>query len=155
MSSMTLPSPIGPILVAAGDGVVESIRLLGSAAEAIAPVDPDDPLLRETADQLDAWFAHRLTEFALPLAPLRSERGNALREAIRSIPYAQTASYGELARRAASGPRAIGQACRRNPFTIVVPCHRVIGAGQAIGHYSGGDGIATKRWLIAHEQASS
>ena len=152
MSSMTLPSPIGPILIVASDDQIEAIRLLGNAGEPAPSEDGDNPLLREAAAQLSAWFDHRLRDFTLPLAPSRTDRGAALRTAICSIPYAETASYGELARFADSGPRAVGQACRRNPFTIVVPCHRVIGAGQAIGHYSGGDGIATKRWLIDHER---
>ena len=59
--------------------------------------------------------------------------------------------YGAIARMIGSSPRAVGQACRRNPFPIVVPCHRVVGAGGAIGYYSAGEGVATKRWLLAHE----
>ncbi len=155
MSSMTLPSPIGPIIITVSGRTLESIRLCGTASEIVLIHHDDDPLLREAAAQLNAWFEHRLTEFDLPLAQCRSERGEALRGAISGIPYGDTASYGELARLASSGPRAIGQACRRNPFTIVVPCHRVIGAGQAIGYYSGGDGIITKRWLLDHEQRQS
>jgi len=60
-------------------------------------------------------------------------------------------SYGALARTIASGPRAMGQACRRNPFPLVIPCHRVIGSAGSIGYYSGGNGIATKLWLLEHE----
>ena len=71
---------------------------------------------------------------------------------IRGIPIGETLSYGALARIAGSAPRAIGQACARNPFPIVIPCHRVVGSGGMIGHYSGGKGIATKIWLLDHER---
>ena len=93
-----------------------------------------------------------LEEFDLPLLPLATPRGEALRSAIVAIPVGETLSYGALARIAGSAPRAIGQACARNVFPIIVPCHRVIGSGGAIGHYSGGSGITTKRWLLDHER---
>jgi methylated-DNA-[protein]-cysteine S-methyltransferase len=69
-----------------------------------------------------------------------------------AIAYGETLSYGDLARLAGSAPRAIGQACARNPFPIIVPCHRVLSSGGARGHYSGGEGPITKRWLLDHEQ---
>jgi methylated-DNA-[protein]-cysteine S-methyltransferase len=127
-----------------------SVRLSGRAATD-AEAAADDPLLREAARQIRAWFDRRLRSFDLPLTPTSTPRGAELRDAICAIGYGETASYGALARRAGSGPRAIGQACRRNPFPLVVPCHRVIGAAQSLGHYSGGDGIETKRWLIDFE----
>lgn len=156
MSSITIPSPIGPIHVTAAGATLHSIRLLG-LTPAMLPPDEDrsDPLLREAEAQITAWFAHRLTDFDLPLLPLPSVRGNALRAAICAIPYGMAASYGTVARQAESGPRAIGQACRRNPYPLLVPCHRVIGAGQTIGHYSAADGIITKQWLLDHEQRQS
>ncbi len=75
-----------------------------------------------------------------------------MREGLIAVGYGETVSYGELAKRLDSGPRAIGQLCARNPFPIVVPCHRVLGAGGALGSYSAGDGPATKQWLLDHEQ---
>ena len=73
-----------------------------------------------------------------------------LRDAIRAIPYGAQRSYGAVARTIDSGPRAIGQACRRNPMPIVIPCHRVTATG-GIGFYSGGKGVETKIWLLQHE----
>ncbi|HWL46290.1 MAG TPA: methylated-DNA--[protein]-cysteine S-methyltransferase, partial [Sphingomonadaceae bacterium] len=93
-----------------------------------------------------------LVHFALPLSPAGTPRGPAHRAAIMAIGYGETASYGEVARAIGSSPRAVGQACARNPLPIIVPCHRVLGAGGAIGHYSAGDGIATKCWLLSHEK---
>ena len=141
-------SPIGPILLHAEGERLTSIHI-GAGGDAESD---DHPVLREALAQLSAWFAGKLTGFDLPLAEPETPRGAAHRQAIADIPYADTASYGAIARMIGSSPRAVGQACRRNPFPIVIPCHRVIGVGGAIGHYSGGAGVATKLWLLRHEQ---
>jgi methylated-DNA-[protein]-cysteine S-methyltransferase len=108
--------------------------------------------VQQAVEQLAQWFAGERRTFALSLAPALTPRGQALRDGMVAIGYGETMSYGELARELDSAPRAIGQACARNPFPIVVPCHRVLGAGGALGHYSGGAGPLTKRWLLDHEQ---
>lgn len=138
-------SPVGAIFVS-GDG--ERLTALRIAPDVQPGRSEGDALLKEAESQISAYFAGRLTDFDLPLAPASTPRGAEIRAGMRAIPFGETASYGELARRLDSGPRAIGQACRRNPLPILVPCHRVIGAGGAIGHYSGGDGIATKAALL-------
>ena len=89
--------------------------------------------------------------FDLPLAPAATMRGEVLRQAMVNIGFGDTASYGELAARIGSSARALGQACARNPFPIVVPCHRVLQAGGVLGSYSAGEGPVTKRWLLRHE----
>ena len=154
MSTAILLTPIGPLTVIAAQDRLISINI-GVAAGGSAEESPATPLLAEAGRQLEAWFLCRLQQFDLPLAPAATPRGAELRSAILAIPYRNTASYGHVARSAHSGPRAIGQACRRNPFPIVIPCHRVIGAGGSIGHYSGGAGVATKLWLLQHEQDST
>lgn len=146
MTHHSIASPIGTISISASAEALESIDWLGDAAAPEATTD--HPLLAEAARQLTAYFEGRLTDFNLPLAPKPTLRGNELRAAIIAIPYGETASYGEIARRAESGPRAIGQACQTNPLPIVVPCHRVIAAGGKIGYYSGGKGVSTKRQLL-------
>jgi methylated-DNA-[protein]-cysteine S-methyltransferase len=151
MFTANLSSPIGPIVVTADAHRLLSIRI-GDHRTAAEGGGATSPLTEEAARQLTAWFEGLLHFFDLPLMPPSTARGSELRAAICAIGYGETASYGELARQADSGPRAIGQACRRNPFPIVVPCHRVIGAGQSIGYYSGGEGIKTKRWLINFEK---
>lgn len=149
MARAYVPSPIGTLLVTATDDALTGLTI---GAETVPAERPDDtPLLREAAAQLRAWFAGERTAFTLPLAPPRTPRGPAHRAAIEAISYGDYASYGELARRLGSSPRAVGQACARNPLPIIVPCHRVLGAKGAIGHYSGGEGVATKCWLLAHE----
>ena len=148
MAQLLLPSPIGPILLRGDEDQLDSIRI-GNDCDGEAS---GNALLGEAAAQLAAWFEGRLTRFDLPLASPESPHGAAHRDAILAIPFGETASYGVVARMIGSSPRAVGQACRRNPFPIVVPCHRVIAAGGAIGYYSGGEGIATKLWLIAQER---
>lgn len=149
-----LASPVGALLIEDDDTRLISVRIL--AVGEAPPLDHGAPLAgspsAEAARQLAAYFAKRLDVFDLPLMPLATPRGAALRAAIVAIAPGETLSYGALARIASSAPRAIGQACARNPFPIIVPCHRVIGSGGAIGHYSGGSGIITKRWLLDHER---
>lgn len=102
--------------------------------------------------QLKQWFAGERDTFDLLLAPAATPRGQALREAIAGIGYGETLSYGALARQAGSGARAIGQACARNSFPIIIPCHRVLGAQGVLGAYSAGEGPITKQWLLDHER---
>jgi len=146
-----LASPIGTIHVEADEHWIRAIRILPTGEPFTVTEDPKDGALGEAVHQLRAYFDQRFTAFDLPLAPAASARGAALRDAIIAIPAGDMLSYGALARLAGSAPRAIGQACARNPFPIVVPCHRVVGSGGAIGHYSAGRGIITKTWLLDHE----
>ncbi len=107
--------------------------------------------VRRAREQIEAWFAGERIAFDLALAPAATARGAALRDGIVAVGYGETASYGALARLLASSPRAVGQACARNPFPLVVPCHRVLASGQ-LGAYSAGDGPITKQWLLDHER---
>jgi methylated-DNA-[protein]-cysteine S-methyltransferase len=153
MIHATFPSPIGMILVDCDERHVLAVSIIASGSPTILP---DPPMASRIADaaieQLRAYFDGSLTRFDLPLRPLPSARGEALRQAICAIPFGQTLSYGAVARMIGSGPRAIGQACRRNPLPIIVPCHRVTAAG-GIGNYSGGNGVETKLRLLRHEGA--
>lgn len=109
-------------------------------------------VVNEAAAQVAAWFAGTLTVFDLPRAPSATLRGAALRAAMVAVGYGSTVSYGALARAAGSSARAIGQACARNPFPIVVPCHRVTNADGSLEAYSAGDGPATKAALLDFER---
>lgn len=154
MAKACILSPIGAIVIEDDGQRLRAIHIL-DGTEA-APPSFGDPapgsLSAEAVRQLRAYFADGDHLFDLPLAPASTLRGEALRAAIAAIPAGDALSYGALARIAGSGPRAIGQACAHNPFPIVIPCHRVVGSGGAIGHYSGGRGIMTKTWLLDHER---
>lgn len=141
-------TPIGRVEVTGDETRLYGIRI-GPHDGPTHPGSAD--AVRRARDQIEAWFAGERTVFDLPLAPAATPRGGVLRDGIIAIAHSKTASYGALARMLASSPRAIGQACARNPFPLVVPCHRVL-AARRLGVYSAGDGPATKQWLLDHEQ---
>ena len=108
------------------------------------------PVLKETATQLEEYFAGERTEFDVPMELDGTEFQRGVWAELARIPYGETISYGELARRVGrpKGPRAVGQANGRNPIPIIVPCHRVL-ASNGIGGYGGG--LPMKRTLLAVE----
>jgi methylated-DNA-[protein]-cysteine S-methyltransferase len=106
----------------------------------------------ETKRQLTAYFAGSLTEFDLPLQMQGTIFQQRIWEALRTIPYGTTLSYGALAQQIGQpkASRAVGLANGRNPVSIIVPCHRVIGANGKLTGYGGG--IERKQWLLNHER---
>lgn len=103
---------------------------------------------------LAAYFADPRRPLRFPLTLTGSPHQRRVWRALTRIPAGQVRSYGDVARRLKSSPRAIGGACRRNPIPIIVPCHRVVGRTE-IGGFMGrrsGSALKIKRWLLAHEQ---
>lgn len=149
-ATVLIASPVGAIELTTDGTVLTSLTIRPEIQPDTAP--SAHPVLDEATAQIADYFAGKRQNFDLPLAPLKSERGSVLRDGIAAIPYGETLSYGALANILESAPRAIGQACRRNPFPIIIPCHRVISAVGSAEHYSGGDGVNTKKWLNAFEQ---
>ncbi len=107
-------------------------------------------VLDRAREQLQAYFDGDLQEFALPLAPAGTVYRRAVWRALSCIPYGETRSYQDIAVKAGGSARSVGQANGRNPIPLIIPCHRVVAATH-IGGYSGGDGLPTKRWLLALE----
>ncbi len=109
-------------------------------------------MLAEAAEQLTAYFAGERQEFALALHPVGTSFQLLVWSALRKIPFGTTWTYGELARSIGrpSASRAVGAANSKNPLSIIVPCHRVIGASGELTGYAGG--MAAKRWLLDHER---
>ena len=115
---------------------------------------PHTVFARRVCRELKAYLTDPRHTLRLPLAFIGSAHAVRVWRALQRIPAGQVRTYGELARRLQSSPRAIGGACRRNPIAIVVPCHRVVAAGE-LGGFMGkrsGSALAIKRWLLAHEQ---
>jgi methylated-DNA-[protein]-cysteine S-methyltransferase len=113
----------------------------------------NDPVLDEAERQLGEYFDGKRTEFDLPLASEGSEFQKKVWAELRRIPYGETATYGDIARRLGYEPvisRAVGVANASNPLPIVVPCHRVIGSDGKLTGYAGG--IERKRVLLELEQ---
>jgi methylated-DNA-[protein]-cysteine S-methyltransferase len=149
----TMPSPIGELLLV-GDG--EKLRgLLMQEGRRPATIRDswkraDEPFVR-VRDQLGEYFAGERLDFNLPFATGGTEFQRRVWRALEEIPYGQTISYGRLAERIGrpSGSRAVGTANGRNPISIIVPCHRVIGADGSLTGYGGG--MERKRFLLELE----
>jgi len=147
-------SPLGPILVA-GDG--EGLRHVSfEAGTCPRHPEPDwrpsDGPLRDAVAQLGAYFAGDLRAFDLRLAPHGTPFQRAVWDVLRQIPYGETISYGELARRIGDprAARAVGAANGQNPLPVVIPCHRVIGGDGRLTGFRGG--LHLKRSLLALER---
>ncbi len=120
-----------------------------------AEMKPATPLAKEAVRQLRAWLKNPNFEFGLPLAPAGTHFQRRVWQQIAAIPAGRTMSYGEVAAAIHSGPRAVGNACGANPYPIVVPCHRVVGANQGLGGFArqrGGFLLDIKKWLLQHER---
>ena len=150
---ITIPSPVGELLLT-GDG--ERLRGLHMQAGR-RPASPLPEWRRDAApfaaarEQLDEYFAGERIEFDLALGSAGTAFQQRVWRALTEIPYGETASYGQIARAIGSptASRAVGMANGRNPISIVVPCHRVIGAGGKLTGYAGG--VERKRYLLELE----
>jgi len=139
-----LHSTIGDLTVAEEDGAIVSLDWGWGRDQT------SSPLLARARDQLFAYFDGNLTRFDLPLNPAGTPYRRRVWSALMAIPYGATRSYAEIARQAGGSPRSVGQANGANPIPIIIPCHRVL-ATTGIGGYSGGEGLPTKRTLLALE----
>ena len=155
-------SPVGPLtLVSDGQALTalyfaEHRHAPGPGARGtVTELGAAPPALRQAAAQLGEYFAGHRTDFDLPLAPRGTDFQRLVWTALRDIPYGRTCSYGQLAARLGrpGASRAVGLANGRNPLSIVVPCHRVIGADGTITGYGGGH--QRKQDLLALEQATT
>lgn len=144
MPQLSLHTPIGDLSVAEDNGAIVAVEW-GWGSEQTAT-----PLLRRARDQLHAYFDGTLTRFDLPLNPAGTPYRRRVWAALCQIPYGGTRSYADIVRVAGGSPRSVGQANGSNPIPIIIPCHRVV-AATGIGGYSGGDGLSTKRALLALE----
>jgi methylated-DNA-[protein]-cysteine S-methyltransferase len=143
---LCMDSPVGKLTLSASPRAITSLQWSDAAK------GPSSPLLDEAAAQLRAFFDGRLHEFDLPLAPAGTGFQRRVYAAMWRIPHGETRTYGEIADELGSAARAVGGACGSNPIPIIIPCHRVRASGGGIGGFSGGKGVATKTWLLDHEQ---
>ncbi len=148
MHSALLPSPLGPLYVEADERGLTKLYTGAHKLHADAGPDTDGHFAR-LASQLDEYWALERTTFDVPLSLHGTDFEVSVWEALRRIPYGETTSYGELSREVGGSPRAVGRANGRNQISIVVPCHRVIGADGSLTGYAGG--LDAKRALLEHE----
>lgn len=153
MSYATMKSPIGPLLLAGDEGGLRLVHF----ATGWRPKSPqrdwieDRAPFKEVIRQLDAYFEGKLKDFDLPLVLDGTEFQLLVWNNLRKIPYGETVSYGQLARRIGSpdAARAVGLANGSNPIPIIIPCHRVIGSNGDLTGFGGG--LPTKKKLLALE----
>lgn len=154
--SAVVDSPIGPLTVIASDAGVRAVlwpdddpgrvRLSGATPA------PDHPVLTVARHQLEEYFAGVRTDFDVALDPVGTPFQLDAWAALASITYGETITYGEQASRMGDRrkARAVGAANGRNPISIIVPCHRVVGASGDLTGFAGG--VDTKAWLLDHER---
>ncbi len=157
--SLTVASPVGPLLLAASDAGVAFCLFRGDEAESLAAkrgaviVDGKNHHLLAARDWLSAFFDGELHRPLPALDPHGSEFYRAVWDQLIKIPVGETRSYGEISRalHRPGASRAVGMANGANPIAVIVPCHRVIGSdGKMVGY---GGGMPRKQWLLAHEHA--
>jgi methylated-DNA-[protein]-cysteine S-methyltransferase len=151
-----LDTPVGPTLLTAEGGALTRVSM-GAPREVVQedwePAPPGSGILAEACGQLADYFAGTRVTFDLPLAPAGTPFQRRVWEALCTVPYGDTSTYGRVAR-ALGDPqavRAVGAANGRNPIGIIVPCHRVVGTDGSLTGYAGG--LDRKRWLLRHEAA--
>jgi len=149
----TIDSPIGLLTLAGHDSVLTNLRMVDQTYEpSRAGWAPDDGGFAEAVEQLNAYFAGELVDFDLQLDLRGTDFQRRVWNALLTIPYGATRSYGEIAEQIGTpgAARAVGLANGHNPIAIVVPCHRVIGASGSLTGYGGG--LDRKRALLELEK---
>lgn len=155
MHQIILKTPVGKIAVDYQDDFVIEVH---QVADQVRAVSKKDPFAVEIQQQFAAYFSGSLEEFNLPFL-FKQGTDYQLRvwDQIRKISFGNTKTYGEIAKKIKSGPRAVGNACRRNQLLLLVPCHRVVSAAGLGGFMGDASGrlVQRKQWLLNHEQIDS
>jgi methylated-DNA-[protein]-cysteine S-methyltransferase len=146
-----LSAPFGVLGIHCAEEALTGIVFLEPKAEVFTS---QDIFVRKVCVQLEAYFADARFQFDLPVQSVGTAHQLKVWQAMRDIPLGEVQTYGALATRINSSPRAVGQACGSNPVPIVVPCHRVVSKAGLGGfmHRADDGALDIKRWLLAHEQ---
>jgi methylated-DNA-[protein]-cysteine S-methyltransferase len=145
------PAPFGKLGIHCSAQALSGIEFLPPETRAVVP---REALAKEVCAQLEAYFRERTFRFDLPLELNGTTYRCKVWQALGDIPCGEVLTYGELAVRLHSAPRAVGQACGHNPIPVVIPCHRVVGKSGLGGfmHRADDGALDIKRWLLAHER---
>ncbi len=146
-------SPLGPLrVVCSSEAIVGIYFPEHHPPPAVSAPDGVHSLLDQAREELNQWFAGDRTAFDVPTSAAGSDFQRTVWTVLRTLEFGQTTTYAELARmldRPIGAARAVGTAVGRPPLSIIIPCHRVVGAGGKLTGYAGG--VWRKRWLLAHE----
>ncbi len=144
----SLDGPVGWVSVFLEHGAVVALEW-GRTERTVPGVGLDAALA-----ELERYFDGASIRFSVPLLPVGGPFRRRVWERLAAIPWGATTTYGALAAELGTAPRAVAGACATNPIPIIIPCHRVVAASGSLGGYSGGEGIVTKRALLALEGAA-
>ena len=147
MTQLSVHSPVGDLTISEEEGKIVSLDWGWS------PIQVKNDLLLKTKLLLDHYFDNENPIFDIPLNPNGTEFQKKVWEIMITIPYGETLTYGQIAKRLNSHARAVGSACGLNPIPIIIPCHRVIGPNGKLVGFSGGEGVETKIHLLELEGA--
>ena len=155
--TLYLPTPIGHLKLEFQDKKLFSLYIiefppLKDKKEKLV-LEQEDKIVQNTSSLLNQYFRAAVSFLPLSLAPQGTAFQRSVWHALTEIPLGETCTYGDIAKKLNSSPRAVGNACRKNPIQIIVPCHRVVSA-KGLGGYSGateGKQLNIKRWLLHHE----
>nr|WP_262927262.1 methylated-DNA--[protein]-cysteine S-methyltransferase [Phytohalomonas tamaricis] len=161
MHYATINSPLGEIVIRVEDDALSGVFFTGQRYFPLLPkawrtTGNDHRLLDQAAEELNAFFAGERLSFTLPLAARGTPFQQRVWQALQDISYGECASYGDITRRLGLAPgaaRAVGGAIGRNPLSIIVPCHRVVGSQGKLTGYAGG--LTRKQALLALEQGEA
>ncbi len=146
MIRTTIDSPIGPLTLTSNGHAITALDW-GDHGR-----DPADPVIDRVAAELAEYFTGKRLAFDVPLDPGGTDFDRAVWRAMAATPPGRIRTYGEVADELGASARAVGQACPRNPIAILIPCHRIVAAGGALGGFSGAaHRVDLKRELLAHE----
>lgn len=149
-----ITSPVGKLGIVVVDDKLVEIKFLSSTVQLSVG---KGFIEREVFSQIKQYFHNPKLRFKLPIKLVGTLLQQKIWRAIQKIPCGKTITYSELAHRLNTSPRVIGNACRRNPIPIIIPCHRVV-AVAGLGGYCGsisGSAIKNKKWLLQHENQNS
>ena len=149
MTQLSFHSPVGDLTLSEEAGKIVSLDWGWS------PLSKKTPFLQNIKQLMDDYFDGLNPAFTLPLDPAGTDFQKNVWRVMYEIPYGKTMTYGEVAEKINSQPRAVGTACGLNPVPIIIPCHRVVGRQGKLTGYSGGDGVETKKFLLELEQATA
>lgn len=156
MNYCELITPLGNGILAANDQGLSGFWFVGQRHfKGIEPrwINAENSILQTAKTQLSEYFSGKRTTFDLPLAPQGTEFQMKVWEQLLAIDYGETSTYGTIAQQLnqPQAVRAVGAAVGKNPLTIIIPCHRVLGSTQQLTGYAGG--LDRKQWLLSLEQS--
>lgn len=147
MNTTSLKTPIGPLSVTESDGAIVKVGWTWQGEQS-------STLLDRAVAQLNAYFAKEISGFDLPLTVAGSQFQQDVCNEMLKIPLGETRTYGEIAKSLGCPAQPVGNACGGNPIPVIIPCHRVMGAGGKLTGFSGLGGVDTKVTLLIHEGAA-